>query len=451
MAGSPLSSFTDFVTTTGPAYLTSKEDVINDALKQSYYWSRFIRGKGMDELVQGGSSIKDDILFNEQTTAITHLPGHTFTWQNPQVLKEWAINWRFITDHMAYIEQEIMFNAPESMTGRGRFMAYKNMKYKLEQRLYTSMWNFMESKIWAAPNTTQMESSTGTEPYSLPCFINEWCGTTTYEGNGLFGTGSSLSADNKFTTVQGLAPSAAVSSGRWANEAVHYNTAEVGTPGTVTAGINIGVVEAFDRMFLRLDYHTPSTWQQYFEQSPVDQVHIACSAKGMQHYWACLRTRQDLFVAPGRQDPGFTGAAYRGIPLVYVTALDTAAIYPNHNDLTLASSLQTEGTANTNAGTSYIADGPGRIPLNGDTLYTEDTESKIGPRYYWIHPKYIKYIFHDKRYFYQRPAITPTDQPEATIVPVSTWCNMVAKMRSRLGIVFPFTDGAAAGTQFVAY
>ena len=51
---SALSTFNDFVDTTGPSFLTSAEDVVNEACRNNYLLRRFLRGKGPDETVQGG-------------------------------------------------------------------------------------------------------------------------------------------------------------------------------------------------------------------------------------------------------------------------------------------------------------------------------------------------------------------------------------------------------------
>jgi hypothetical protein len=91
---SALSTFTDFIDTTGPSFLTSAEDVVNEACKNNYLLRRFLRGKGPSETIQGGSSIKDTILFDEESTFQYYEPNQTFTWENPQVVENWEIQWR---------------------------------------------------------------------------------------------------------------------------------------------------------------------------------------------------------------------------------------------------------------------------------------------------------------------------------------------------------------------
>ena len=97
---SALSTFTDFVNTTGPSFLTSAEDVVNEACKNNYLLRRFMAGGGPSESAQGGSKIKDTIMFDEASTFQYYEPNETFAWQNPQVVENWEIDWRFCVDHI---------------------------------------------------------------------------------------------------------------------------------------------------------------------------------------------------------------------------------------------------------------------------------------------------------------------------------------------------------------
>ena len=98
-AGSPLSTFNDFVDVTGPAFITSARGIVNEAVKNTYLLGRFLRGRPDSQILSGGRVIRDTILFDEDTTAENYLPNQSFTWRNPQVLENWEINWQFTTDH----------------------------------------------------------------------------------------------------------------------------------------------------------------------------------------------------------------------------------------------------------------------------------------------------------------------------------------------------------------
>ena len=161
---SALSTFTDFIDTTGPSFLTSAEEVVNEACKNNYLLRRFLRGQGPSETVQGGSSIKDTIMFDEESTFQYYEPNQTFTWENPQVVENWEIQWRFCVDHMAYTDAEVELNVGTGMSRAARHTAYKRLKRIKEQRLWTSILNGMEDALFAVPSNGAMEATTGTRP-----------------------------------------------------------------------------------------------------------------------------------------------------------------------------------------------------------------------------------------------------------------------------------------------
>jgi hypothetical protein len=381
---SALNTFTDFIDTTGPSFLTSAEDVVNEACKNNYLLRRFLRGKGPSETVQGGSSIKDTILFDEESTFQYYEPNQTFTWQNPQVVENWEINWRFCVDHMAYTDAEVELNVGGGMSRGARHTAYKRLKRIKEQRLWTSILNGMEDALFAIPNKTDMEDSTGTKPYSIPAFVNE-------ETNGLY-TG--------FTDVQGLAPA---TYSKWAPQQQTFNSA-ADTDAYITPDSPDNIIAAFDKMFLDVQFVPPPSHQEYFDDPGLNAMFIACSKKGQNAYQQLLRASQDTFVTSSRQDPAYMQPKYAGIDLVYAPKLDTYAGY---------------GTA------------------DGTESGTGSSPDFKGPRYYFLNGNYMKFIFHSTRYMYQHPAMRHPNQPFTTIVPVDSWYNFVCRSRQRQGIVYP--------------
>ena len=305
---SALSTFTDFIDTTGPSFLTSAEDVVNEACKNNYLLRRFMRGKGPSETVQGGSSIKDTILFDEESTFQYYEPNQTFTWENPQVVENWEINWRFCVDHMAYTDAEVELNVGGGMSRGARHTAYKRLKRIKEQRLWTSILNGMEDALFAIPDKAAMEASTGTQPYSLPAFVNE-------ETNGLHQNGT-------WTSVQGLAPATYA---KWAPQVQQYGN--TGTADWITPDNADNMIAAMDKMFLDVQFVPPPSHQEYFEDPSLNAMFIACSKKGQNAYQQLLRASQDTFVTGSRQDPAYMQPKYAGIDLVYAPKLDTYAGY----------------------------------------------------------------------------------------------------------------------------
>tara|TARA_R110002110_G_scaffold970_5_gene3692 strand:+ start:7623 stop:8780 length:1158 start_codon:yes stop_codon:yes gene_type:complete len=377
---SALSTFTDFVNTTGPSFLTSAEDVVNEACKNNYLLRRFMAGGGPSESAQGGSKIKDTIMFDEASTFQYYEPNETFAWQNPQVVENWEIDWRFCVDHMAFTDSEIELNLGGGLGRSARHQAYKRLKRIKEQRLWTSILNGMEDALFAQPVTGDMEASSGTKPYSIPAFVNETATTGLYNG---------------FTSVQGLSPT---THPKWAPQQETYTATGANADGNIIA--------AFDKMFLDVQFTPPPSHQEYFEDPSLNAMFIACSKKGQNIYTQLLRESQDTFVTASRQDPAYMAPKFAGIDLVNAVALDTYAGY----------------------GTNQVA-------TEGDA-----TANFSGPRYYFLNGNYMKFIFHQTRYMYQHEVMRHPNQPFTSIVPVDSWYNFVCRSRQRQGIVSPASD-----------
>ena len=370
---SALSTFTDFIDTTGPSFLPSAEDVVNEACKNNYLLRRFLRGQGPSETVQGGSSIKDTIMFDEESTFQYYEPNQTFTWENPQVVENWEIQWRFCVDHMAYTDAEVELNVGTGMSRAARHTAYKRLKRIKEQRLWTSILNGMEDALFSIPSNGAMEATTGTKPYSIPAFLNE-------ETNGLY---------SGFSTVQGLAPA---TYSKWVPQQKTYGSTDVDNADNI--------ISKMDELFLDVQFTPPPSHQEYFDDPSLNAMFIACSKAGQRIYTQLLRSSQDTFVTASRQDPAYQSPKYAGIDLVHAPKLDEYAGYAGGNN-------------------------------------TELDCTNDGPRYYFINGNYMKFVFHTTRYMYQHPAMRHPNQPFTTIVPVDSWYNFVCRSRQRQGILSP--------------
>jgi hypothetical protein len=399
--GSALSTFNDFVDTTGPSFLTSARGIVNEAVKNTYLLSRFLRGRPDAHILKGGRVIRDTLLLDEDSTAENYLPNQTFTWRNPQVVENWEGNWRFTTDHMSWTDQEIILNINDGMSKQARHQAYKNMKWVKEQRLWTSILNFMEDKLTAVPDTAEMETETGTDQYSLFSFINEW-------DNGQYGedAGGVPAGTTPWTTIQGLNPTTS-GFAKWAPAQVTYDQGDLVTTGTQ-------VEEAFDEMFQDVKFVPPPTRQEYFENENMSGQFIITSKVGITWYQKRLRESQDQFVTTGRQDPAYINPQYAGIDVLRISNLDDKAIYP---DSTVTNTPVTEG----------------------------DAGAGVGPRYYWVNARYLCPVYHTERYYTQHPTMRHPNQPYTTIKTCDTWWNMVARSRQRHGVVYP------GGAAFTAY
>ena len=389
--GSALDTFNDFMDSTGPAFLTGADDIVNEAVKNNYLLRRFMRGKGPSETLQGGSTIKDSILFDEKSTFQYYQPNETFTWTNPQVLDQWEIDWRFSVDHMSWTDHEIELN----VGGQGRnarHQTYKTIKRSKEQRLWTSLFNGMEDSLFAAPAAADMEGTGGTKPYSLPVFIT---GAT---------NGASMSG-----AIQNIDPA---TEAKWRNKTATYDPSSI----TTFDALADVIFPAFDSLYMDVQFMPPPSHQEYFENPSLNAMFIATSRRGQRAYVGCLRASQDTFVTGSRQDPSYMKPQYAGVDLEYVAELDTAPIY-----------------GNTFQGTGAVTESAG--------------STDAGPRYYFINANYLKFVFHTTRYFYQHPTMKHPNQPFTTVMPVDCWHNFICRSRQRQGLIGP--DGGVLSTTLV--
>jgi len=429
--GQPIQTFNDFMASTGPTYLTSADAVINEAVKNTYAFSRLLKDKTSEATVQGGNEIRDVVMFNDSSTYDHYLPNDTFNWRNAQVLSTIKCPWRFSIDHMAWTDHEVELNSGE---GAGRDYVksqYKRLKRQKEQRLWTSLLNGFENDLWASTfnNSNNMENGGGSLPYSLPCFITE-----VPDFNNAYGVRGGAPLGWSSVMNLGLNSTGTTTTGenRWTNQISYYNVASDGnTARTVKTGIdNVkdntstyrysaptgGLITAFDEMWLKCSFTPPSTKQEYFERAELNRQMILASRLGINQYKRFLRAANDTLVS--YQDAAYANPTFSGIELMYCANLDDAAIFPGGVTRT-----NTTGVLSGNASTT--------------TGYTEATSTDAGARYYWVNGNYLTPIYHSRRYFSKHEVMKHPNQPFTYVQVVDCWWNLFCNSRQRHGIVAP--------------
>lgn len=375
-----LSTFNDFMNATEDTVLTGPDQVLNEAVKNSYLLREFMRGREYTEVVQGGPNITDFIMFDEQSTYDHVHPGQTHVWRNPQILDNWSIPWRFAVDHMAWTDQELELQMGDGMSASARHRVLKRVKASKERRVVTSIINGLEDELFDLPNSDSMEEASGKLPYSIPALINEVATT---------GIHPNWTSSNK----QGIAPG---TQSKWVPQQVGYNNS-----GTATAN-RTAMIEAMDDMYYSVGFDTLPGYEGFGDASTNASM-IVCSKTGMISIKRAMRENNDTYLPEHRQDPDYPSPAYSGIPFVYASNLDTAGIYPD----------------------------------GGSGAGTETTATIDGPRFYWLNRKYIKPVFHTKRYMYRHPVRTHPNQPSTHIQVVDCWHNYPVQSLQRHGIVYP--------------
>jgi hypothetical protein len=439
-----IQTFNDFMTSTGPSYLTSADAVINEAVKNTYAFSRLLKGKTREQTIQGGTEIRDVIMFDDSRTYDHYQPNDTFVWRNPQVTDYVRAPWRFHIDHMSWTDAEVELNTGE--TAASTKVAYKRLKRIKEQRMWTSMLNGFEEDLWAVPSVTGMEDESGKLPYSLPYFISEV--STQFGGAlGRRGTAPYTASTNTAHTVMRISP---FTENRWSNVVELYNCktdaltplgpdwgkvtaqsltnntvySQQGPSGAVATTHQVGnLFNAMDVMFMRLKYEAPATRQQYFENDNLNRQMILTSRQGVQNYRNALRLSNDTLVS--YQDASYNSPAYAGVDVTYCSDLDNAAIFPAHSAAVTQSATGYNGV--TAAAGAFTGFG------------TEDGTNTIvkAPRYFFVNGNYLTPIFHARRYFKQHEVLRHPNQPFTYVQPVDCWSNLFCNSRQRHGVVAP--------------
>lgn len=386
MPGVDLAAFADFMFTTGPTIASGRNRVINDARARSYLLDWIISGS-MKKLLQGGSSIKDIIFLDAKSTYRRRKVGQGLTYQQPQVLDEWSIPWRFADDHAGWSKEILELNTGR-LAGEYVHHEYKRLKAQIMNRLYQSIVDGMEADIFAVPDPAEMELSTGTRPNSLFLYSNEFA-------NGLYP--SYLTANGGPNTVQGIDPT--VKTG-WSCVREDYKSI-----GAVAGATAPHLFTALDKAWVRSGIKRLPKYPEAGE-APNRINKIITNLVGLTNFTEAQRINNDHF-RNSKNSPHYD-AEYRGVEIMEVAALDTAAVYPTGSGGALST-------------------------------YDDATNSNDGPRYHGFSQEYLTMCFHEEGFFRKiKPfPLNESGQFNQWVMPVDLWRNMYASSRRRHFCIYP--------------
>jgi len=387
--------FADFAATTDDTYFDSPDKLINQATERSPLLGKFLKSSGTAKVIKGGERMRFQTFFDEVNTAVDYGgPNPTLSISNPQIVTEGVADWRFTADHMAWTDHEIGLQVNTSMTREARYRRIRDLYAVKEQRLATSIIKHMESHLFALPDVT-MEGTAGSKPFSIPAFVTE----NDSGGNPLI-TG----AANWNTTLMGIDPD---TYDEWNNQVVTYSRGaanmDIGdgeTPNTDTHANTL--FAAFDEMMHLVQFNPIPMYEGQSEPLNTPEF-IATSKYGRKSFMAALRQMNDQFVTATRQDPAYMNPTYAGVPVIYASQLDTAAIYDD--------------------GASGVA--------------TETGATHDAPRFYWLDTDVLCKVFHDERYFSRKQPQPHPNQPFSHVMWVDSWHQLVCTERRKLGIITP--------------
>ena len=428
MAGSPLEEFTTLMQSTGPAWMRGPENLINEAVRTTYTGNRICAAGSMMEMCQGGDQIEDIIFLGETSDYARYNPNEAFSYDMPQTGTKWTAPWAFAKASVSWTKQDIGLNV-ESMGAKYRASVYKRVMHQKHQNLWTGVCNGIEDEFWARPDSVEMESSTPTgprKPYSIPVFINE------FEGGQV--SAQVDAGGSAWTTIQGIDPDGTGNS-KWKPYVAGGHGGYTGG----TAGRNGGGYDSFNGTTaagtaVLFPVFTKAFWNLRFDRLPKkpeysDKTSSPCviwtELQGIVDFEQALRLNQDTFRGVGKtsgQDPAYDAPTFRGIPLEYISSLDSALLYSD-GDNTIGSSVPVTALGNDASGAASAA--AGRC---------------IGPRYYFVNSEYLKFVTHTENYCKMTEPFMPSAQPFTRVQVMDLWNNTVCRSRARHGIVGPLND-----------
>lgn len=410
MAGTPLEEFTQLLDSTGPAWLTEKDERVNEMVLRTYTLPRIAKGKSMQDMVQGGDEIQDMIYMDLKSNWQRINPNVSLDYDNFQTGTIWNVKWAFATANVGWTDQEIDLNK-EKFTGSYRAQVYKKVIRQKHQNLWTDVCNSMDAEFWAQPNADLMEVSSPTDPrvpYSIPVFVNELSDASNPTATGVTGLPSRTAADwsSSASTIMGINPATKT---KWQNQRQSYTfdgTTAVGAAGLFAPMSKLMYKCSFDRLPKRPEYSDKTTSPHV----------IITNLAGIANYEHALRLNQDTFRGVGKtsgQDPDYDKPTFRGVPLDYISALDTAAIYPTGASEAL--STFDDDTNNTNTGSTGF----------------------VGPRYTFLNGEYLNLVIHDNHFLKLSSPFRPSNQPFSVVQVLSLWNNFLCRSRMRQGQLYP--------------
>lgn len=392
-----LDPFSMFTLTTGPAFMTSSQSILNATLRHYYLLSRFMSGKPMEQILQGGSEIKDIIYLEQDSNAEYYrADDQQFSYRNQQVGTSYKLDWRMLANNTSWTDHEIGLNETGGMTqGPGTFHRFKYYRDLKMMNLWTTTIEKMEAQLFAQPISADMEAATGSQPYSIMASISD--------------NADGVPAGGTWTTVQSINPS---DKANWDNQRATYDAAGSinDNPGLLWAGMRT--------VYEQCKFSSLPRFGAYGKAS-TSPAFIACSLWGLIAAETALQSKQDLLMGGPGKDPAFNGPTFSGVPLVRVDSLDTGELW-----------------------SSGVSGETGQY--NEDASAGSGTGTTIqGPRFIFINGRCMNVIWHKNRMFHKVPPFHPDEEPFKKVLVVDNWYNVVNQNRREHGVLSPGTNVTA--------
>lgn len=371
-----ISTWGNYWRNTREARATGPDEILNELTKQKYLIGKLSRDAGA-LAVAGGSELRDTVKISAYSNARTYRPGET---RNPSrgdsdkvIVSPWRLH-----------ETDRLVTEAEMQTNKGdQFAKFKNLEKSVKVDLWTDLCNYMETQLWAVPNATNMESLTiqPGQMYSIPVFITE----------------SGRRPPSWTTTIQQLDPTTETN---WQNAVATYDSAN---PDSATDGI----FAAFDDAMAQIDFEAPQGFEDYMANDDLNGLVICTNRDGYNLYQALCRSANNVTRA-GPYDPSIGRPNWNGVPIRYVSALDTSQL-----------------------------DETGAVVGTAEGTYASQAYPAGKPRYFIINTKFAKLWYHPDHLWNEVEKDGGMQARDVMAHFLECWANLFFRSRRRHAIVRP--------------
>mgnify|MGYP000723989385 CR=1 FL=1 len=357
-------------------FINRPDKILDLTQSQSYLLAKLL-SSGFKQTIPYGDTLTDQLFLDNAGNFAPYVPGSDRTTSDPPAPTRAAIAPTYYENSWSWTDDDKRISG--AGTADQRLSAFKNYMDWGLGNLRGAHIKGLENLLTAAPNANMEQLGVqGAPMMSIPTILSE-------EASG---------AVNGFTTVLQINPSTK-SAWRPQRETYDWNN---------PLSVDVGLPNAFHRMFLA------TKWQPVqggdaanFQASSETKKFIATNKDGHATYAKVLGS-MNQFTRQGPQDFNYQGPNYFGIPLLYVTAYDTALL-------------------DSQAGTAYSQAWP-----TGK------------PRYQWIDTEYLYLMCAPDGFMTVSPAEKfGGSRPDAQVVYERTKGNLFCHARNRLGVIVPAT------------
>lgn len=395
-----LVSLTDWLQAQSPEYQSGPNQIRYAGVDQTYAWSLLTRGKSFEQMLSGGTDIREKVMLTNNNNFSNYGPNDVLTPSQSQTMTTVVAQWRFGTYNYMWSKQEEILNGGSAdFSPEARVMKYYDFIEKKETEFAYTAAEGVEASMFAVPDLTTMEDTSGLAPMSFFATFND-------HANGLF---NNITGTGTFTTRYQVNPTLAGKT-LFKRRLFGYTSAIVNPTGGAR-----NLLGALDKAYIHLNFKkpfVPNSQTRNFEDAGWNRKIGLTSQTGVEKLMDLLRQRNDNWGA--QQDLGLMGDLnYKGVEIFAIPAMETAAVY--HSDYGTPATLVTEGASSTNS----------------------------GPRIALVDNEAFKVVFNRERMFAREKPRTLDNQPFTNVVWGDVYYQFTCAYPHLCGLITP---GTVTGT-----